>query len=854
MNLEQKGKVTLTEKGIQIGEKYEILLCASLFYFRLPRSVWKDRIEKLKATGYNCVDVYFPWNYHEKKDGTFDFEEDRDIGYFLKSLAEAGLYVIARPGPYICSEWSGGAIPSRILESGVPIRCADEFFLRETKKWYRAVLPQILPYEYGRGGSVILVQLENELDFFDCPDPEKYISALRDSALQCGVTVPLFCCCGQFEAERACGFSQNVFITLNCYPSSDDPSFDQELRRYAELFQAESKPLLVSETNRDHFLLRRELSCGAKLLGAYNQVAGNNFEYYQAVNNWGKPEAFLVSVYDFESMIDSAGNYREEALQAVSFSSFLKVMGEEFAQAVPCGTVKPNSSEFVTCDGGLNVLRLKNGGYAVCVPNFGTQGGSIQFSCNDTEMTAFVPPKRAPFCLFGLELVFGEKTVRLTRTNCEPIFMSSKKLVLRGNACAMVGLDFGDGEKILRTSCVQNGIEILILDDEQSVAYLTDGAVRTGEYSKKSILAAERGCTLPEWREVQADNGLNFGALGISEGEAEYEVRIPASKKLYIENPCDIVTVTAAGIDGESRFADGHDLILAAADDGKYLVRAEKWGHSNFDDSQVPATRIACKKGVCSFGVVQSERKIGRCDFKLLDSYGDDTIDLSRKIPARLGVNSWNSTRKPVVCAYSFKADRFTDKLLLKTAEDAEIAVYSDGKHIGECDFGSFDLTPFVGKGESRVVTLVYRKRVWTQNCGDVVLYDVDAVKPEKVCVLDAEQMKKFVFRAAGTENFPVSLGCGECAVWSLDLASLKNEGFMCFHGHNIRITCVIGGRVVGRVMIDWEKAPALTGGEPDRVYFCPAWSAKGEKLFVYAESAGKNACLSGIDFLSAEC
>ena len=151
--------------------------------------------------------------------------------------------------------------------------------------------------------------------------------------------------------------------TLNCYPSSSDNTFDAELQAYALALAQQDKPLLVSETNRDHFLLRRELSCGAKLLGAYNQVAGVNFAYNQAVNNWGAPDAFLATMYDFGSMIDSAGNYREEAKQALLFAAFLRTLGEAMGAATPAKeTVLPQNGTFTSTAGGLRVLDLCGGG------------------------------------------------------------------------------------------------------------------------------------------------------------------------------------------------------------------------------------------------------------------------------------------------------------------------------------------------------------------------------------------------------------------------------------------------------------------------------------------------------------
>ena len=73
----------------------------------------------------------------------------------IKELEKAGIYVIARPGPYICSEWNGGSLPARILESGMPIRCADPSFIAEVKKWYAAILSRIAPFRY-TGGVAIL--------------------------------------------------------------------------------------------------------------------------------------------------------------------------------------------------------------------------------------------------------------------------------------------------------------------------------------------------------------------------------------------------------------------------------------------------------------------------------------------------------------------------------------------------------------------------------------------------------------------------------------------------------------------------------------------------------------------------
>lgn len=48
---------------------------------------------------------YVPWNYHEPLPGVYMFGDNRDLEGFLDLVAQLGLLVILRPGPYICAEW-----------------------------------------------------------------------------------------------------------------------------------------------------------------------------------------------------------------------------------------------------------------------------------------------------------------------------------------------------------------------------------------------------------------------------------------------------------------------------------------------------------------------------------------------------------------------------------------------------------------------------------------------------------------------------------------------------------------------------------------------------------------------------
>lgn len=347
---------------------------------------------------------------------------------------------------------------------------------------------------------------------------------------------------------------------------------------------------------------------------------------------------------------------------------------------------------------------------------------------------------------------------------------------------------------------------------------------------------------VPARRSVSAARGTHFGALGIGEGLAEYEVRISPCKALFIEHPCDMLRVTADGVRGETLYADGRDVLLPAVKDGKYLVEIEKWGHCNFDDSQSPALRTSCKKGALSFGSAEEEI-VQRCDFRLLEAFGEETVSLAGGMPVRIGINKWNSTRKPVFCSYTTVAERKAERLILKTTEKVDVAVYLDGKKVGMCDFGTFELTGFVNKGERRALTVVYRKQVWTQDCGTLRLLHVDGVRPAGVRVRTADEFCAPVI-VKGAAELPVCVASEGALCADLHFA---REGYLKFYGKNVKVTCVVGGRVVGRLLVGWTNAPSLQGGDPDLFYFCPAWNGR---VWFHLESLGEGACLERVEML----
>ena len=88
-----------------------VVKAAELHYTRIPQAYWEHRIEMCKALGMNTICIYIFWNIHEQEEGKFDFSGQNDIAAFCKLAQQHGMYVIVRPGPYVCAEWEMGGLP-----------------------------------------------------------------------------------------------------------------------------------------------------------------------------------------------------------------------------------------------------------------------------------------------------------------------------------------------------------------------------------------------------------------------------------------------------------------------------------------------------------------------------------------------------------------------------------------------------------------------------------------------------------------------------------------------------------------------------------------------------------------------
>ncbi|XP_035202244.1 beta-galactosidase-1-like protein 2 isoform X2 [Oxyura jamaicensis] len=158
----------------------------SMHYFRVPREYWEDRMLKMKACGLNTLTTYVPWNLHEQTRGKFDFSQDLDLEAFLSLAAKNGLWVILRPGPYICSEWDLGGLPSWLLQDPeMQLRTTYKGFTEAVDAYFDHLMPIVVPLQYKKGGPIIAVQVENEYGSY-AKDPN-YMAYVKMALLSRGI-------------------------------------------------------------------------------------------------------------------------------------------------------------------------------------------------------------------------------------------------------------------------------------------------------------------------------------------------------------------------------------------------------------------------------------------------------------------------------------------------------------------------------------------------------------------------------------------------------------------------------------------------------------------------------------------
>ena len=176
---QKPGTFTVGDKTFLLNGQPFVVKAAEVHYPRIPRPYWEHRIQMCKALGMNAVCIYIFWNIHEQREGQFDFTGNNDVAAFCKLAQKNGMYVIVRPGPYVCAEWEMGGLPWWLLKKkDIRLRERDPYFMERVKIFEEKVGEQLAPLTIHNGGPIIMVQVENEYGSYGEDKP--YVSEIRD--------------------------------------------------------------------------------------------------------------------------------------------------------------------------------------------------------------------------------------------------------------------------------------------------------------------------------------------------------------------------------------------------------------------------------------------------------------------------------------------------------------------------------------------------------------------------------------------------------------------------------------------------------------------------------------------------
>lgn len=291
------------------------IISGAIHYFRIVPEYWEDRLIKLKACGFNCVETYVPWNLHEPKEGKFNFEGIADIEAFIRMAERVGLHVIVRPSPYICAEWEFGGLPAWLLaDSNMKFRSYYEPYLEKVDHYYDVLLKKLVPLLLTNGGPVIAMQIENEYGSFG--NDKKYLTYMKDAMIARGIDVLLFTSDGPTDLMLQGGTVDNVLATVN-FGSKPVEAFDK-LQAYFP-----NTPNIVMEYWNgwfDHWGEEHHQRDPAETAATFTEMlergdsvnfymfhGGTNFGFYNGAN-YGDEYQPTITSYDYDCPISETGD------------------------------------------------------------------------------------------------------------------------------------------------------------------------------------------------------------------------------------------------------------------------------------------------------------------------------------------------------------------------------------------------------------------------------------------------------------------------------------------------------------------------------------------------------------------
>ncbi|KAE8151998.1 putative beta-galactosidase A [Aspergillus avenaceus] len=355
--------VTWDDKSLFINGERVMIFSGEVHPFRLPvPSLWLDLFQKIKALGFNCVSFYIDWALLEGKPGDYRAEGIFALEPFFDAAKEAGIYLIARPGPYINAESSGGGFPGWLQRVNGTLRTSDKAFLEATDNYIANVAATVAKAQITEGGPVILYQPENEYSGGCCgvdyPDGE-YMQYVQDQAHNAGIIVPMISNDASASGHNApgTGVGEVDIYGHDSYPLGFDcanPTVwpEDQLPTYfrtSHLEQSPSTPYSLLEFQAGAFdpwggpgfekcyglvnhefsrvFYKNDFSFGVTILNLYMTFGGTNW------GNLGHPGGYTS--YDYGSPLTETRNVTREKYSDIKLLSNFAKVSPSYVTATP---------------------------------------------------------------------------------------------------------------------------------------------------------------------------------------------------------------------------------------------------------------------------------------------------------------------------------------------------------------------------------------------------------------------------------------------------------------------------------------------------------------------------------------
>jgi len=282
---------------------------------RITKDCWRQRIQMAKAMGCNTISAYVFWNYHEEEEGIFDFSsENRNISEFIETVQEEDMWLILRPGPYVCAEWELGGIPPYLLRiPDIKLRSMDTRYMAAAERYIKRLAEEIKPWLITNDGPILMIQIENEYGSFG--NDRHYLTRLKEIWISNGIDVPTFTSDGPTPSMLEAGTLPGSAVGLNSGSSLDNFELAAKINPGVPVFSSETYPGWLTHwgeewSHPDTAELLKEvrfLMENKKSFNLYVVHGGTSFGFTAGANSGRKGYEPDVTSYDYDAPVNEQG-------------------------------------------------------------------------------------------------------------------------------------------------------------------------------------------------------------------------------------------------------------------------------------------------------------------------------------------------------------------------------------------------------------------------------------------------------------------------------------------------------------------------------------------------------------------